>query len=59
MDVLWNLMIFTLGFLSGGLVVVGVLFVARMRAEAEQAGDQLLDDLGPVVARKFFEATQE
>ena len=59
MDVLWNLVIFTAGFVSGGLTVVVVLLAARMRAGARQAGDQLLDDLGPVGARRFFEATQE
>ena len=59
MDFLWNLVIFTLGFMCGGLVVLGGLLVARMRAEAEQAGDQLLDGLGPVAARKFFEVAQE
>jgi hypothetical protein len=59
MDILLSMLMFALGFLAGGAAAVVVLFISRTRAEAAQAGDDLLEGLGPVGARKFIEAAQE
>jgi hypothetical protein len=59
MDVLWSLLILTVGFLLGSAVTLMALVVSRTRAEAARAGDELLKGLGPVGAKKFIEAAQE
>ena len=56
---IWDILLFSLGFLAGlGAAFAGML-VARMRREASAEGRHLVDRLGPLGTRRFLAAVSE
>jgi hypothetical protein len=53
---MWDMMLFSWGFLAGlGAALAGVA-VARMRSEARRGGEDLVAQLGTIDTRRFLEA---
>jgi hypothetical protein len=56
---IWDILLFSLGFIAGlGAAFAGIL-VARMRRDATVEGRQLVDRLGPLGTRRFLAAISE
>ena len=56
---IWEIMLFSLGFLAGlGAAFAGFL-VVRMRRDASAEGRQLVDRLGPLGPRRLMAAISE
>ena len=56
---IWDILLFSLGFIAGlGAAFAGIL-VARMRRDATFEGRQLVDRLGPLGTRRFLAAISE
>jgi hypothetical protein len=56
---LWDIVLFSWGFLAGLGAAVAVVIVARMHREARREGEQLVARLGSIDARRFLEAVTE
>ena len=59
MSLTWDLFMFLIGFVSGGLTLLAGLWVARTRRESLGEGDRFLAKLGSVAAQRFLEAVQD
>ncbi len=57
--VIWDVVVFALGFACGAGGVVGILTLGRLRRQARREGDQLIASLGPVASRRFIEAVRD
>ncbi len=56
---LWDIVLFSWGFLAGlGAATAGVV-VTRMRHEARREGEQLVARLGRIDARRFLEVASD
>jgi hypothetical protein len=56
---MWDIVLFSWGFLAGlGAATAGVV-VARMHREARREGEQLVANLGTIDARRFLEVVSD
>jgi hypothetical protein len=56
---IWDILLFSLGFLAGLGAAFAAILVTRMRREATVEGRQLVDRLGPLGTRRFLAALSE
>jgi len=54
-SLMWNIVLFSWGFLAGLAAAFGAVLVVRMRREAARDGEQLISRLGAIDARRFLE----
>jgi hypothetical protein len=59
MNMGWAMLIFSMGFATGALVVVVGLLLARARRESLRNGDRFLARLGAIGAQRFVEVGQD
>jgi hypothetical protein len=56
---MWDIVLFSWGFLAGVAGTIGGVIVMRMRQEALREGEHFVARLGTVDARRFLDAATE
>jgi hypothetical protein len=59
MDSLWDLGLFFLGFLSGGVATIVGMVLLRVLRDARRSGDELIARLGPLESSRFLEVVRD